>query len=189
MADFDPAPARRGLNSFSLSFHKCKSCVLPVYTWCHCGHVGGQEQKHFSPLGTKLYFHVNSSRKNSVVLTPNMAVLSRGCKPRMRERISINATNINNVIKRQQTPQTFFRLPLIKNFMRILGACGNSFLRWRCLTSCVAKFLRVSRKGSTKIRQFHFLQWLACSCGAATSYATSYAWIIFGLNCIYSFLF
>ena len=25
-------------------------------------HVGDQEQKHFSPLGTKLYFHVNSSR-------------------------------------------------------------------------------------------------------------------------------
>ena len=29
--------------------------------------------KHFSPLGTKLYFHVNSSRKNSIVLTQNMA--------------------------------------------------------------------------------------------------------------------
>ena len=26
----------------------------------HGGHVGGQELKHFSPLGTKLYFHVNS---------------------------------------------------------------------------------------------------------------------------------
>ena len=25
--------------------------------------VGGQEQKHFSPLGTKLHFHVNSLRK------------------------------------------------------------------------------------------------------------------------------
>ena len=35
------------------------------------GHVGGQEQKHFSSLGTKLYFHVNSSRKkNSIRLTP-----------------------------------------------------------------------------------------------------------------------
>ena len=27
--------------------------------------------KHFSPLGTKSYFHVNSSRKNSVVLKNN----------------------------------------------------------------------------------------------------------------------
>ena len=41
------------------------------------------EQKHFSPLGTKFYVHVNSSRKYSFVLTPNMAALSRGCKPRI----------------------------------------------------------------------------------------------------------
>ena len=30
------------------------------------GRVGGQEQKHLSPLGTKLHFHVNSSRKNYI---------------------------------------------------------------------------------------------------------------------------
>ena len=47
------------------------------------GRVGGQEQKHLSPLGTKLHFHVNSSRKYSFVLTPNMAALSRACKPRI----------------------------------------------------------------------------------------------------------
>ena len=57
--------------------------LLLVCTWRHGGHVGGQEQKHFSPLGTKLYFHVNSSRKYSFVLTPDMAALSRGCKPRI----------------------------------------------------------------------------------------------------------
>ena len=37
------------------------------------GYVGGQGQKDFSLLGTKLYFryfHVNSLRKNSIVLTP-----------------------------------------------------------------------------------------------------------------------
>ena len=34
--------------------------------------VGGQEQKHYSPPGTKLYFHVNSVRKNSIVSTRNM---------------------------------------------------------------------------------------------------------------------
>ena len=37
--------------------------ILLVCTLRHGGHVGSQEQKHFSPLGTKLYFHVNSSRK------------------------------------------------------------------------------------------------------------------------------
>ena len=35
-------------------------------------------------LGTKLYFHVNSSRQNSIVLIPNMAALSCGCKPRIQ---------------------------------------------------------------------------------------------------------
>ena len=29
-------------------------------TWRHEGHVGGQEETLFSPLGTKRYFHVNN---------------------------------------------------------------------------------------------------------------------------------
>ena len=37
----------------------------------------------FSPLGTKLHFHVNSLREIKLVLTTNMAVLSCGCKPRI----------------------------------------------------------------------------------------------------------
>ena len=57
--------------------------LLLVCTWRHSGHVGGQGQKHFSPLGTKLYFHVNFSSKRSIILTPNRAALSRGCKPRI----------------------------------------------------------------------------------------------------------
>ena len=32
--------------------------------------AGGQDQKHFSPVGSKLYFHVNSSRKNILYWTP-----------------------------------------------------------------------------------------------------------------------
>ena len=38
---------------------------------------------NFSPLVTKLYFHVNSLRKNYIVLTFNKAAFSRGCKPRI----------------------------------------------------------------------------------------------------------
>ena len=64
--------------------NKKTSIALLVCTWRQSGYVGGQEQKHFSPLGTKLYFHVNYSRKYSFVLTPNMAALSRGCKPRIQ---------------------------------------------------------------------------------------------------------
>ena len=68
--------------------------LLLVCTWRHGGHVGGQEQKHFSPLGTKLYFHVNFSRKYSFVLSPNMAALSRGCKPRIkRERLGYSGNH------------------------------------------------------------------------------------------------
>ena len=52
--------------------------LAACHNWPHGSHVSGQEQKHFSSLGTKLYFHVNSSRKNSIVLTPTMAALSRG---------------------------------------------------------------------------------------------------------------
>ena len=58
--------------------------------WC----VRVKIQKHFSPLGTKPYFHVNSSKKNSILLsttskgrlvvwlqaknTPNYVVSGRG---------------------------------------------------------------------------------------------------------------
>ena len=52
-------------------------------TWRHNSLIDGQEQKHFSPLGTELYFHVNSLRKNSLVTTPNISALLRGCKPRI----------------------------------------------------------------------------------------------------------
>lgn len=53
------------------------------------GHVRGQEKKHSSPLGTKCYFHVNSSRKSAIVFTSNMAALSRGCEPRNVSRLKI----------------------------------------------------------------------------------------------------
>ena len=47
--------------------------VLLIWMWRHGSHVGRQEQKDFFSQGTKLYFryfYVNSSRKNSIVLTP-----------------------------------------------------------------------------------------------------------------------
>ena len=73
-------------NIILIQFNLCLIHVLLlVCTWRHGGHVDGQEQKHFSPLGTKLYFHVNSLRKYSFVLTPNMAALSRDCKPRIMD--------------------------------------------------------------------------------------------------------
>ena len=55
-----------------------KNRVLLVCKWRHGGHVGGQEQKRLSLLGTKLHLE-----KNSIVLITNMAALSRGCKPRI----------------------------------------------------------------------------------------------------------
>ena len=37
--------------------------LLLVCKWRHGGHVGGQEQKHFSPLGNELYFDANLAEK------------------------------------------------------------------------------------------------------------------------------
>ena len=54
------------VNQFSLSSFSWFFPVLLVCTWRHGGHIGDQEQKHFYPLGTKLHFHVNSSRTNSM---------------------------------------------------------------------------------------------------------------------------
>ena len=33
--------------------------------------------------GREIYFRVDSLRKNAIVLNPNVAALSRGCKPRI----------------------------------------------------------------------------------------------------------
>ena len=41
----------------------CTKFILLVCKWRHASHVGGQEQWPFSPLGTKFYFYVNSSKK------------------------------------------------------------------------------------------------------------------------------
>ena len=59
---------------------KSSQCLFPVSTvaarnaWDpnrrQGGHVGVEEQKRFSPLATKLYFHVNSSRKIMLFLPP-----------------------------------------------------------------------------------------------------------------------
>ena len=40
----------------------------------------GTTTKRFPPLGTKLFYHANSAKKFFIVLTTNMAALSRGCK-------------------------------------------------------------------------------------------------------------
>ena len=53
-----------------------------ICTWRHGDQVGTQEQKHFFPLGTKLHFQANSSKKKIIPLTTNMATPSRGFKQR-----------------------------------------------------------------------------------------------------------
>ena len=50
-----------------------ESFLLPqllVCSWCHGSPVGGQEQNLLCPLGATLYFHLNSSRKNSFCIEP-----------------------------------------------------------------------------------------------------------------------
>ena len=57
----DSCPIPHFLN-LPISWNRQLSILL-VCTWRHGGHVGGQERKHLSSLGTKLYFNVNYSRK------------------------------------------------------------------------------------------------------------------------------
>ena len=67
--------------------------------WC----VGCQEQKHFSPLGTKTLFSSKLFNKKLYCIHhqhTNMAALSRGCKPRVRtlrgaiERVLVNGVSV-----------------------------------------------------------------------------------------------
>ena len=53
------------------------------------GHVGGQEQKQFSSLGTKLRFHKKFCKKNVIVMTTIMAVMSDGWKPRIMQPFNV----------------------------------------------------------------------------------------------------
>ncbi len=41
------------------------------------------ETKRSPPLGTKLFYYANSAKTCFIVLSSNMAALSRGCKPRI----------------------------------------------------------------------------------------------------------
>ena len=46
------------------------------------GRVGSEDQqKHFSPLGNKLYFSANSAKK-----TPNITSLSSGCRTAIKDK-------------------------------------------------------------------------------------------------------
>ena len=59
---------------------------LLVCAWRHGGVLVVRNKKRFSPLGTKLYFHVHSSKKLCCIdhqHNTNMAALWRGCKPRI----------------------------------------------------------------------------------------------------------
>ena len=49
--------------AFVFRYNEKWTLILLVCRWRHSGHLGRQEQKHFSSLGSNLYFHVNSSRK------------------------------------------------------------------------------------------------------------------------------
>ena len=77
-------------------------------------------RKHFSPLGTKLYFRVNSTRKSSIVLPTNMAALSRSCKSRIDEYLwrAANSTFLLYVIV------VSFSLPTMHN----ISIQTNSYL-------------------------------------------------------------
>ena len=67
------------------SLQQGHSNTAPFYCWFSCDITAATlvvKNKSIS-LGTKLYFHLTSSRKLSTVLTPNMAKWLHSCKPRI----------------------------------------------------------------------------------------------------------
>ena len=67
------------------SLQQGHSNTAPFYCWFACDITAATlvvKNKSIS-LGTKLYFHLTSSRKRSTVLTPNMAKWLHSCKPRI----------------------------------------------------------------------------------------------------------
>ena len=53
--------------------------------------------KRFPSLGTELFYHANSAKFFFIVLSPNMAALSRGCKPRIEKVGSLTLDNSRKV--------------------------------------------------------------------------------------------
>ena len=49
--------------AFVFRYNEKWTLILLVCIWRHSGHLGRQEQKHFSSLESNLYFHLNPSRK------------------------------------------------------------------------------------------------------------------------------
>ena len=111
--------------------------ILLVCPWRHGGHVGGQEQKHFSPLGSKLYFHVNSSRKYSFVLTEtwplcHVVANQEYLRPPWMDLISVQCLGALFVWPCFELRPTKLRReqcrPFLDFLIRILQSLVNSFL-------------------------------------------------------------
>ena len=56
--------------AFVFRYNEKWTLILLVCRWLHSGHLGRQEQKHFSSLGSNLYFHVNYSRRQFYCTDP-----------------------------------------------------------------------------------------------------------------------
>ena len=61
---------RRLMFLYVFRYNEKWTLILLVCRWRHSGHLGRQEQKHFSSLGSNLYFHVNSSRRQFYCTDP-----------------------------------------------------------------------------------------------------------------------
>ena len=64
----------------------CKTGIFTkfsVFTWCHCGHVGEQNNSEKSLLGIWFYYYAKLEWHFAIVLYTNMAVLLREWKQRI----------------------------------------------------------------------------------------------------------
>ena len=125
-----------------------------------------QEQKHFSPLGTKLHLHVNSARKNSILLTPYMAALSRGCKPRivclkrfLYSRYMPPRISAPPVISRPKTPSLIYKPRVCKRKLKV----GTQVIKLTNLALCFFLRFTVSTSPDASPQASSFAQSDTCT--------------------------
>ena len=85
--------------AFVFRYNEKWTLILLVCRWRHSGHLGDQEQKHFSSLGSNLYFHVNYSRKQFYCTDSQNGPLVMRCNVILGEEKGLSSVLIGGLLR------------------------------------------------------------------------------------------
>ena len=124
-------------------------CLLLACWWC----VRVKERKHFSALGTKPYFHVNSSRKNSILLTTNTpptwppcCIVANQEYPRLHslwQELLWERVKIWIAVSSKKSPSKVFYIDQDTVGIIVLSVCEVLSILGICVSSAVSYILAV----------------------------------------------